>query len=54
MTTSTTMTSGTIASTFLTAIQTQKVNLETAMMQVKSCSCINKLHAGIYKFSTIK
>ena len=35
MTTSTTMTSGTISSTFLTSIQTQKVNLENAMLVLK-------------------
>jgi hypothetical protein len=36
MTTSTTMTSGTISSRFLTDIQTQKQNLETAMFSIKN------------------
>lgn len=39
------MTSGMISSTFLTGIQTQKVNLETAMMQVKSATTVSGITA---------
>jgi len=46
MTTSTTMTSGMISSTFLTAIQTQKVNLENAMMQVKGQNATTAVSGG--------